>query len=176
MDKLSGGSRKRLPRADGHISSAGGASRAGMERTTSAVDRKRSLYEKDDLDQAFDTIAAKWPASATKAKMACLSQNYGDKSLQVTMYFPSVTIDALDKCAYTCAISEKGLASLLMMPEHLIRRCLAPIHSLLNIAGGKVQFMHKSVADYLLSQDRSELCLDAAGIVVQGVHQLALPE
>ncbi|KAJ3378033.1 hypothetical protein HDU84_008014 [Entophlyctis sp. JEL0112] len=36
-----------------------------------------SLYEKDDLDQAFDTIAAKWPASATKAKMACLSQNYG---------------------------------------------------------------------------------------------------
>ncbi|KAJ3378034.1 hypothetical protein HDU84_008015 [Entophlyctis sp. JEL0112] len=42
MDKLSGGSRKRLPRADGHISSAGGASRAGMERTTSAVDRKRA--------------------------------------------------------------------------------------------------------------------------------------
>ncbi|KAJ3344015.1 hypothetical protein HDU83_005395, partial [Entophlyctis luteolus] len=60
------------------------------------------------------------------------------------------------------AISEKGLASLLMMPEHLIRRCLVPIHSLLNISGGKVQFMHKSVADHLSSQEGAELRLDAA--------------
>ncbi|KAJ3205911.1 hypothetical protein HDU82_004887, partial [Entophlyctis luteolus] len=60
------------------------------------------------------------------------------------------------------AVSEKGLASLLMMPEHLIRRCLAPIHSLLNISGGKVQFMHKSVADYLSSPEGAELRLDAA--------------